>query len=196
MDTLGYIVTDRKLKNINGFVEQVNDISLADATKPILIVGWERAKKHPNYTSILDKQLDDNVFWTFNRSESRSDLEEDLEKFYDIVYNNILNKIKYYYINIFKLKYSKIKKIYDIVFSLNPKTIYISNGVIYIPYDGDILGVSLDVLEYCGIKREKIIKRILSNPNNRLYDDGNKFIFKLTKRLGNKKYAVPYFISS
>ena len=183
MNALGYIVTDRKLKNINGFVEQVNDISLADA-------------KHPNYTSILDKQLDDNVFWTFNRSESRSDLEEDLEKFYDIVYNNILNKIKYYYINIFKLRYSKIKKIYDIVFSLNPKTIYISNGVIYIPYDGDILGVSLDVLEYCGIKREKIIKRILSNPNNRLYDDGNKFIFKLTKRLGNKKYAVPYFISS
>jgi hypothetical protein len=29
---LGYIVSDKKLKNIDGFVEQVNDISLADTT--------------------------------------------------------------------------------------------------------------------------------------------------------------------
>ena len=50
---LGYIVTERKLTNIDGFVEQVNDISLADSTKPILIVGWKKAKEDPRYTSIL-----------------------------------------------------------------------------------------------------------------------------------------------
>ena len=100
------------------------------------------------------------------------------------------------YIDIFKLKYNKIKKLYSILFSRENKNIYISNGVVYIPYKGGVLGLSLVVLEYCGIKTEKVLQRIKSNPNNNVFEDDNKFVFKLTKRLGNKKYAVPYFISS
>lgn len=196
MKTLGYIVTDRKLKNIDGFVEQVTDIQFADSTKPILIVGWKNAKQNEKYASILEKQLDDNLFWTFNKSESRADFEEDLESFYSIIYNNILNNINYHYIDIFKLKYNKLKKLYSILSSSEDKNIYISNGVVYIPYEGGILGLSLVVLEYCGIKTEKVLQRIKSNPNNNVFEDDNKFVFKLTKRLGNKKYAVPYFISS
>ena len=196
MKTLGYIVTDRKLKGIDGFVEQVNDISLADSTKPILIVGWKNAKNCDGYTSILEKQLGNNIYWTFSKSESRSDFEEDLQMFYNIIYNNILNNINYYYINIFKLKYSIIKKIYSILFSKENKNIYISNSMVYIPHKGNIFGLSLNILEYCGIKTKKILDRIISNPSNRIIEDGDKFIFKLTKRLGNKKYAIPYFISS
>lgn len=196
MKTLGYIVTDRKLKNIDGFVEQVSDIQMADSTKPILIVGWKKAKQNENYTSILEKQLGDNLFWTFSKSESRADFEEDLESFYNIIYNNILSNINYYYINIFKLKYSIIKKIYNIINSKENKNIYISNGMVYIPHKGNIFGISLNILEYCGIKTKKILDRIISNPSNRLIEDDDKFIFKLTKRLGNKKYAIPYFISS
>jgi len=196
MKTLGYIVTDRKLKDIDGFVEQVNDISLADSTKPILVVGWKNAKNCDGYTSILEKQLGENIYWTFSKSEIRSDFEEDLQMFYSIIYNNILNNINYNYINIFKLKYNKIKKLYNILFSNENKNIYISNGMVYIPYEGGVLGLSLAVLEYCGIKAEKVLRRIKSNPNNSVFEDDNKFVFKLTKRLGNKKYAVPYFISS
>ena len=196
MKTLGYIVTDRKLKDIDGFVEQVNDISLADTTKPILVVGWKNAKNYDGYTSILEKQLGENIYWTFSKSESRSDFEEDLQNFYNIIYNNILKNINYYYINIFKLKYSKIKKLYNILFSKENKSIYISSGMVYIPYEDKIIGLSLSVLEYCGIKAEKVLRRIKSNPNNNVFEDDNKFVFKLTKRLGNKKYAVPYFISS
>ena len=195
MKTLGYIVTDRKLKNIDGFVEQVSDIQMADSTKPILIVGWKKAKKNENYTSILEKQLGNNLFWTFSKSESRADFEEDLEKFYNIIYNNILNNINYYYINIFKLKYNIIKKIYNIINSKENKNIYISNGMVYIPHKGNIFGMSLNILEYCGIGIEKIIHRISSNPSNKIIEDNDKIVFKLAKRLGNKKYAVPYFIS-
>lgn len=196
MKILGYIVTDRKLKDIDGFVEQVNDVSLADSTKPILVVGWKNAKNYDGYTSILEKQLGDNIYWTFSKSESRSDFEEDLQTFYSIIYNNILNNINYYYIDIFKLKYNKLKKLYSILSSREDKNIYISNGVVYILHESSVLGLSLTVLEYCGIKTEKVLQRIKSNPNNNVFEDDNKFVFKLTKRLGNKKYAVPYFISS
>lgn len=194
---LGYIVTEKKVKNIDSSVAQVSKLEEADATKPILLVGWKKAKKHSNYSSILERQIGENLYWTFNKSESRSDFEEDLEKFYNIIYNNILNNIIYYYIDIFKLKYNKIKKIYNIILSNNKYNIYISKNIVYIPFDcNKILGLSLDILEYCGIKREKVLNIIKSNPNVRIYEDNNKFIFKLTKRLGNKRYAVPYFISS
>lgn len=196
MKTLGYIVTDKKLTKIDGFVEQVNDITLADSTKPILVIGWKNAKKYSGYKSILDKSLGNNVYWTFSKSESRSDFERDIEKFYNIIYNNILNNIEYIYINIYKLRYSKLKKLYNIIFSEHLKNIYISNNMIYIPFEGNILGLSLELLEYCRINKDKIINKIKSNPNNIVFEDNDKSIFKIVKQLGNKKYALPYFISS
>lgn len=193
---LGYIVTEKKLKNIDGFVEQVDDISLADTTKPILIVGWKKAKEHPKYSTILEKHLDENVYWTFSKSESRSDFEDDLRIFYNIIYNNILNNISYYYINIYKLKYSDLKKLYNIILiSGKVKNIYLSKSLLYIPYESTILGISLSVLEYCGVPTDKVLNKIKSKGINIIEDNG-KFIFKLSKQLGNNKYAIPYFISS
>lgn len=189
---LGYIVCDKKIKNLDGFVVQVDNISLADTTKPILIVGWKNAKQDPRYKSILDKQLDENVFWTFSRTESRSDFEEDLKLYYSYIYNNILNNIIYNNINIFKLKYNKIKKLFNI---LKNKNIYLSNNMLYIPHEGRILGLSISILEYCGIKKEKILEKI-KKLNSNIFEDNTKFIFKLSKQLGDKKYAIPYFISS
>lgn len=193
---LGYIVSEKKLKDIDGFVEQVTDIQMTDPTKPILIVGWKKAKADPRYKNVLEKQLDKNVYWTFGKTESRADFEEDLKEFYYIIYNNILNNISYYYINIFKLKYNSIKKIYNIILTSGEvKNIYLSKDLLYVPYDGKVLGLSLSVLEYCGIPKDKVLGRIKSSGID-VIEDNRKFIFKLTKQLGNKKYAVPYFVSS
>ena len=193
---LGYIVSEKKLKDIDGFVEQVTDIQMTNPTKPILIVGWKKAKADPRYKNVLEKQLDENVYWTFGKTESRADFEEDLKEFYYIIYNNILNNINYYYINIYKLKYSSIKKIYNIILtSREVKNIYLSKDVLYIPYKGKVLGLSLSILEYCGISKDKVLSKIKSNGIN-IIEDNKKFIFKLVKQLGNKKYAVPYFVSS
>ena len=82
MKTLGYIVTEKKLSGVYGFVKQVSDVSDADLTKPTLIVGWELAKQFDGY-NILDRRLGDNLFWTFSRTENRSTLESDLMKFYE-----------------------------------------------------------------------------------------------------------------
>ena len=93
---IGYIITDKKMNGINILVGQVNDISLADPSKPILIVGWDKAKENEKYSSILDKQLDDNLFWTFSKSENRSDFEDDLVKFYLLCYNRVIERTRYY----------------------------------------------------------------------------------------------------
>jgi hypothetical protein len=196
MITLGYIITDRKMNDIEAFVEQVKDISEADSTKPILIVGWDKAKTNSGYKSILEKELEPGVFWTFKKSESRSDFEQDLKNFYKYIFSNILDNISYYYINILNLRYNNIKKIYNIFNSKEKKNIYINNNLLYLMYEGKILGVSLDILEYCGVKRDKVLSLLSSNPGNKIYDDSSRWITKIGKYLGNKKYAIPYFIST
>ncbi|MBO6255004.1 MAG: hypothetical protein J6O49_15390, partial [Bacteroidaceae bacterium] len=70
------------MNDIEGFVEQVKDFTEADPTKPILVVGWDNARLHRGYRSILERELAPGVFWTFKKSESRSEFEQDLKKFY------------------------------------------------------------------------------------------------------------------
>lgn len=196
MKKLGYIVTDKKINNVKDFVGVVNDISLTDPTKPVLLVGLENAKKNIENFSILKKKVNDNLFWTFRKTEKRVDFENDINYFYNYIINNITKNIKYYYINILKLKYNKIKKLYNIIYSTDLKNIYISNGMVYVPYESNILGFSLRILDYCRINEDKVLSRIKSNPSNRIIDDRDKYVFKLSRDLGNKKYAIPYFISS
>ena len=82
MNKLGYVISDNIIKEKNDFVGYVKDISEADPTKPILYIGYKKAKKVEGYKSILDKKINDKTFWTFKKTESRSDYEIDLEKFY------------------------------------------------------------------------------------------------------------------
>lgn len=195
MKILGYIVTEHKMKGIESFVEQVNSIELADSTKPILLISWKNAKKHPKYTNILDRKLDSNLFWTFSKSENRSDFERDLDKFYTYIFANISETVTYYYVNILKLRYAKIKKLYNIINSNIDKNIYINNRMVYIPFQNDkILGLSLQILSYCGIKQSKVLSRIFKNSHNKQVDSTDRTTIKLERKLEDKKYVIPFLI--
>lgn len=195
MSCLGYIVSDSKIKNLKGFVEQVSDVSLADLTKPTLFVGVENARKNIEGFSILKKKYGSNIFWTYKKTEKRVEFEDDINYFYNNIIYNISCNIKYYYINIINLKYNKIKKLYNILFSREKKYIYISNDMIYVLYkENIILGISLNLLEYIKIKKEKILDKLYSNKNNVICTDLSQCIRSIKNEIGNNKYAVPYFM--
>jgi hypothetical protein len=197
MEKLGYIVADRKPNNLKGFVEFTSDFSSVDSTKPVLIIGYKRAKEIlGDKFNILDKNISKNVSWTFKKTEKRIDYDEDIDKFYKACINNIIYNIKYYYINIIKLKYNKIKKLYNIIFSNNKKYIYINNGMLYLKYNDCVMGISLTILQYCGINTDKILTRITNNSSNVVYNETTPFVKELKKEIGNnKEYAIPYFMS-
>jgi len=195
MEKLGYIVTDRKINNVKDFVGVVNDISLADPTKPILLVGIENAKKNIKDFSILKKKVNDNLFWTFKKTEKRVDFENDIDYFYNYIINNITSNIKYYYINILKLRYNKIKKLYNILFSGEKKYIYISNNMLYILYNGNILGISISIMEYMKIDIKKFFRKLYSNKNNIICTNASECVKSVKAEIGNKKYVIPYFMS-
>lgn len=196
MAKLGYIISDNVINEKNSFVGYVNDISEADPTKPILYIGYKNAKKVEGYKNILDKKIKDNIFWTFKKTESRSDYEIDLENFYKYIINNILDNINYYYINIIYIKYNKLKKLYNILFNYREqKYIYISKNMIYFLYENNTYGISLSLLEYMGISTEKILQRIKSNKSNNIVYDKTEKVHKILKEVGyDNKYSIPYLM--
>lgn len=196
MAKLGYIISDNVINEKNSFVGYVNDISEADPTKPILYIGYKNAKKVEGYKNILDKKIKDNIFWTFKKTESRSDYEIDLENFYKYIINNILDNKNYYYINIIYIKYNKLKKLYNILFNYREqKYIYISKNMIYFQYENNTYGISLSLLEYMGISTEKILQRIKSNKSNNIIYDKTEKVHKILKEVGyDNKYSIPYLM--
>lgn len=196
MEDLGFIVSDRKINGMKDFVGLVTDISMADSTKPILVVGLKKAKDIiGDKFNILNKKINDTTYWTFKKTERRNDFESDIDLFYHRCINNIINKLDYKYINIINLKYNKIKILYNILFN-KKNYIYINNNMIYCLYNKNkILGISLTILDYCGIKHEKIINKLVNNKGNTIYYEDSPFVVKIKREFNNKEYATPYFMS-
>ena len=191
MEKLGYIITDRKLKGVWDLLEQVDDISLTEPSKPSLLIGWKKASEMEGYTSIIEKKIGENLYWTFSKSESRAEFEKDLDLFTKKCITQATEYIKYYYVNVMRLTYSKAKKLLEIIDAEPKRTIYISGGMMYIPYDGDVLGISLYILSYCGVKVSKAKKRVSTH---NIVQDTDKEVMQLRKMLGNKRYALPLFV--
>lgn len=196
MSKLGYIISDNVIREKNSFVGYVKDISEADPTKPILYIGYKKAKSIEGYKNILEKKINNNIFWTFKKTESRSDYEIDLEKFYKYIINNILYNINYYYINIINIKYNKLKKLYNIILNYTKqKYIYISKNMIYFKYEDNTYGISLSLLEYIGINKDKILQRIKANKSNIIIYDKTEKVHKILKEVGyDNRYSVPYLM--
>lgn len=192
---IGYVVSDRRINGLDVSVVQVDDISKADPLRPILIVGWENAKSNPMYKSILDKQLSDSLFWTFSKTESRSDFDDDLRRFCSMCYDRVAESIKYYYVNVLSLTRRKFIELCKIV-SDNAirKYIYVHKSMAYIPYNGSVLGVSLSVAEFCKVSEERVRKFILATKSNVIIDDSSFKVKRIVRNLENKRYAVPYLI--
>ena len=197
MKKLGYILTKNKVNNIVDFVSVIKDISeIDDTTKPLLIVGLHNAKIYSKNFSILNKKIDNNIFWTFGKTERRVDYEKDLESFYTFIINKNINNLKYYYVNILSIKYNKAKNLLNLVNSKEKKYIYISNNMIYIFNNKTyILGISLKILNYININIKKIYKLLYSNKSNVIYNNDSFLTLKMKKLIENKRYVIPYFIS-
>lgn len=192
---IGYVVSDKKINGLDVSVAQVDDVLKADPLRPILIVGWEKAKHNELYKSILDKQLSENLFWTFSKTESRSDFEDDLKKFYAICYDKVVTSIRYYYVNLLSISRKKLIELCKIVSDPSVcKNIYIHKSMVYVPYKGNVLGVSLSVAEFCKVSEDRIRRFILSTKSNVIVDDSNFKVKKIVRNLENKRYAVPYLI--
>lgn len=195
MEILGYIVSSGKINESVGFVEVVKSYDeIKDPTKPILIIGLNEAKKFTDGFSILNKKIDENIFWTFSKYEKRNDYEKDILSFYEYLLKSNIESINYHYFNIINAKYSSIKKIINFVKKSEDKYIYISNDMLYIYMNNYVIGISLAISSYCGVNKTKILSKLHSNKSNIISYNDFFVDNKLKKIINNKKYVIPYFM--
>ena len=96
MEKLGYIVSKTHIRGLKGFVGLVDDVSKADPSKPMLLVGLDVAKAYDENFSMVEKKIADNVFWTYGKTEKRAEYEKDIEKFYKVIIDNMIKERQKY----------------------------------------------------------------------------------------------------
>lgn len=196
MITLGYIVSSQKINEMPNFVERVTSQEKILSTKPILIIGWAKAKNDNRYTSILNKELDNNTSWTFGKNEKRDEMANDLEAFYSRCLKEKVKETQYLYLDPTKMDMSTLKRAYKALFlSQGGNVYYITNEMLYGLINGVVCGVSFKVLKYCGVSIKKFYSRLYKNQNNKIFKDNDEDVISLKRYLNpNKYYSIPYYL--
>jgi hypothetical protein len=156
---LGNIVSKTNVEISNDFnvVKSMDDIIQG---LPTLIIGWDYVKKHyPDY-DIIDRQLGHNLYWTFKKTEKRDFHEEDIYNFIQKIYTGIIENVSYVFIDPLITKRKTIKKILKKINSSNDVTSYQHDNMVYIYCDCIIFGVDLNLMEFIGLDKDKVISKI------------------------------------
>ena len=189
---IGNIVTTDEINEENFNI--VESLDKCIPTLPTLIIGWKITKELFNDTSILHKKIEEDKWWTFNSTERKVDLEQDLKAFKTLCYSNIGKDLKYVYIDILYHKTSTIKKIITKIKSFNNILIYVSNtNMLYIFDENIVFGLDLNIVEFIGIKKDKIITSLTKLPHsifirNEIF---NKCMC-IIKKIDKKDKLIPY----
>ena len=97
---IGNVIVSSPNYKVDNCFNKCLSLSNIDKTLPTLIIGLQNAKKEINDFNILNKKYDnDMLWWTFSKTERRSDHDKDIIDFHNYCISNIVNNIKYYYIN-------------------------------------------------------------------------------------------------
>jgi hypothetical protein len=168
---LGKIVIPETLSTntIPNNIEQVLIKDYKETDEPTLIVGWENTKElYPN-TSILNKEIKNNLYWTFGPREKRGIFETDVKSFIEKVNKDLYNNLEQ--VNIDPLLYNiedentLIKRINK--FSGSFGYLYVNKFYFY--RDNKIYHIDFDLLDFIGFDTDKI--KAFLNDNFEMIND-------------------------
>lgn len=186
------IVTTSKI-NVSDEFNVVNSMNDIIHGLPTLIVGIDIViKNYPDF-NILKICVEDNIYWTFKRTEKRDKFDEDLSWFIKKVYEDLMFDIDYVFVDLLQLRPKTIIKIVRKILSLKEAVTFVNKDMVYIYGDRLIFGVDLSLLRYMKINIDKIILKIKSISS--VFLDNDKILIEYKKNiesLDNKVRYVPY----
>lgn len=192
---IGNIVSKNKVivsENFN-VVDNLDEIVLG---LPTLIVGWDLLNENFNNYDVINRKISENTYWTFSKNENRSVYEEDLYFFIERTYKSLVNGIYYIFMDPILFSRKKIKKIINKIISCDLIYSYKHKNMIYIYADQIIFGVDLSLLEFIGLKKDKIIKKIKDISTIFLIDDELFIEYKKEiENLDNQVKYIPFLYS-
>jgi len=193
---IGKVVTKSKSLPVIDYVQIVAEYDAADTSKPTLIIGKTKAESifGKDKIKVLDKKIEDNVYWTFAKNERRIDFEADIDAFNDIIIGKLKGAVKYSYYNIFTEDADRTKKFIDWLYTGKRKIIYIIGRHLYMyaPRTDTVFGISLEDIEYTGKDGNAVLDKIKDNKNNIIIYDDNFISQRLRLSILNCQYLIPY----
>lgn len=191
---IGRIITKGKNLETVDFVDITQQLDITDKTIPTLIIGKQNAEKiyGKENVHVLDKKIEDNVYWTFGKLERRNDFERDLLSFNKMLVKKLFKSVKYEYFNVYTSCYSDIKALLTKIDRNKGNVCYVSDRDLYLLIENSVYGISFMDLNYIGVDKEKVINRIKCNRSNKIITNDYFISKNMKKYLNNTKFMVPY----
>lgn len=164
---------------------------------PTLIIGWKKVYEiTPNFR-ILDWKINENTYWSFSRRERGEKYENCCYDFEKLVIDNIINTVKYHFINLLTVDITEKKNFLLRIKSNENKVIYLENDVIYICFNGEdiVYGLSLGDIDYENKDRKSFLSLIFSSPNVKIVKSKDFLPFDFKRAIADVPYLVPWFYS-
>lgn len=190
-----------KIANIvtSNKVDVTNDINVVKSMDeiiqglPTLVTSYKWLKENYDDYDIYNKKLEDNLYWTFSRTERRDIFHKDVEEFVTLANREMVKNIHYVFVDLIQYHPTTIRKIVRKILSLKKKIAFKHKRMIYI-YGGELIfGIDLNLLEYMGFDVKKIEKKIKSYCNEFLEDDEIFIEYKDNmERLNHEVKYIPF----
>ncbi len=157
---------------------------------PTLIVGYEYVNKHyPNF-DITSIKLNENLYWTFKRTERRDKFEEDLEWFKTKVFEDLTKHVNYIFVDPIQQETHTLWKIVRKIANLKYKITYVQDEMFYVYGDNLIFGIDLKLLRFMSMNIDKIKNKIKQISD--VFLDDAKILIEYKKNVGKLGDQVRY----
>lgn len=194
MKYIGKIYTNSKKVDTLDYVEVTNQKSDLDFSVPTLIIGKKNAIDMFGIENVkvLNRKIKENTYWTYAKTEKRNVFEDDLRKFNINLIKNLKKNVKYTFFNVLSEPLSRVKNFINFMNGEKDKVVYITENHVYIYFNKNIYGISLDDIEYLNIPKTKVIDKIKHNSHNIIIDNTKFLSSKMKKYVQDDKILVPY----
>ena len=190
--TVGNIVTEDGITSIPNNFNVINFESYEkELSIPTLFVGWENTKKILPQSSILNKKIADNLYWTFSPTEKRTIFENDLKSFIQKSYHDYTKNIPYYALDPVILKIKTTEELIQKLQKFTESFTYLyGNRIVYIYHNSSIISLDLELLKFISFDSNEVLEYL--KKETKFFENKEKE-FKTELKYFDIKY-IPYLI--
>lgn len=188
------VITNGSATGVTEMAERISNFENADMSKPTLIIGKKNAESifGKENVKVLNRNIKDNIVWTYAKNERRDDYLEGIKNFNSFVFDALKQKVKYKYFDVFHTNYSTVRDFILYMGNKQRKVVYLKKDHIYFYTKNSVYGLDLRECEYLGVKKEKIVKIIKNAKNISFVSDLKENSLELEEYLSSNAYLIPY----
>jgi len=186
------IVTTNKV-DVTDDINVVKDVNDTIEGIPTLVTSYDWVSKNYDDYEIYDKKLEENLFWTFARTERRDIFTSDVESFITLANKKLVEDIDYIFIDLIQFRPIVINKIVRKILLIKNKIAFKHKDMVYIYGDKLIFGLDLGLASYMGLNVDGIENKIKSKCSVFLEDNEIFIEYKDNmERLDHSVKYIPY----